>query len=232
MGDVHQPLHDENVDLGGNDIKVTFGGTATNLHHIWDTNMPEKFVGGGTLESAQSWAGTLTTNIQSGGSYASQAADWLTGIQLADAVSTSMIWATDANAYVCSDVLTMGITALQGAELDGDYYTAAMPIIELQIAKGPSHLLICPVLQQLIFLSSRLSSRCLAESHRDWISGAIKGSGWADVDAKQLRCEAGRAGVQAEKRGERETAVCFTCSSIGCMCLSGFRSLAGLCRRL
>ena len=34
IGDIHQPLHDEKLDVGGNDIDVTFDGTSTNLHHI------------------------------------------------------------------------------------------------------------------------------------------------------------------------------------------------------
>lgn len=37
LGDVTQPLHDEAHEVGGNDIAVTFDGTKTNLHHIWDT---------------------------------------------------------------------------------------------------------------------------------------------------------------------------------------------------
>jgi len=40
VGDVHQPLHVSYLyDLGGNDVKVEFFGTQTNLHHVWDTNM-------------------------------------------------------------------------------------------------------------------------------------------------------------------------------------------------
>jgi len=40
VGDVHQPLHVSYAyDLGGNDVKVEFFGTQTNLHHVWDTNM-------------------------------------------------------------------------------------------------------------------------------------------------------------------------------------------------
>ena len=34
IGDIHQPLHDENLDIGGNDIDVTFDGTSTNLHAV------------------------------------------------------------------------------------------------------------------------------------------------------------------------------------------------------
>ena len=122
--------------MGGNDIDVLFGGTKTNLHHIWDTNMPEKFIGGYSLDVAQGWAQTLTTAIQPGGTYASQAAGWVSGIDVGDAVATSMGWASDANAFVCSTVLVDGITALQGAELDGAYYEAAMPVVQLQFAKG------------------------------------------------------------------------------------------------
>jgi hypothetical protein len=34
VGDIHQPLHDENLEIGGNNINVTFDGTARNLHSI------------------------------------------------------------------------------------------------------------------------------------------------------------------------------------------------------
>jgi hypothetical protein len=40
VGDVHQPLHvGYGYDIGGNDVKVTFYGEATNLHKVWDDNM-------------------------------------------------------------------------------------------------------------------------------------------------------------------------------------------------
>jgi hypothetical protein len=42
MGDFHMPLHvGYGVDKGGNTIKVTFNGKATNLHHIWDSDIIE-----------------------------------------------------------------------------------------------------------------------------------------------------------------------------------------------
>ncbi|TVY20002.1 Nuclease S1 [Lachnellula arida] len=135
VGDIHQPLHDENLDLGGNEIDVTFGGTSTNLHHIWDTNMPEKYVGGYGLSDAKSWAATLTKSIKTG-SYESEAASWLDGIELSDAVTTAMSWANEANAYVCSTVMPDGISAVEDTDLSGTYYTKAMPVIELQIARA------------------------------------------------------------------------------------------------
>ncbi|KAN0096595.1 S1/P1 nuclease [Hyaloscypha variabilis] len=135
IGDIHQPLHDENLDVGGNDIDVTFNGVSTNLHHIWDTNMPELYAGGSTLAVAKKWATTLTTAIKTG-TYSSDAADWLTGIDITDPVSSAMIWAQDSNAFVCSTVMPNGVSAVENVDLAGAYYTAAMPIIEEQIAKA------------------------------------------------------------------------------------------------
>ncbi|OCK98191.1 S1/P1 nuclease [Cenococcum geophilum 1.58] len=114
VGDIHQPLHDEALDVGGNTIDVTFDGTSTNLHHIWDTNMPEKLVGGYTLTYASSWASNLTTQIKTG-AYKSQKDSWLSGIDLSD---------------------PGGVNAVSGKELDGSYYSTAIPVIELQIAKA------------------------------------------------------------------------------------------------
>jgi len=42
-------------------------------------------------------------------------------------------WAQDANAFNCQYVLKADET---NQELDGAYYTGAVPIIELQLAKG------------------------------------------------------------------------------------------------
>ena len=40
VGDIHQPLHVGNgTDRGGNDVKVQWSGTDTNLHSVWDSRM-------------------------------------------------------------------------------------------------------------------------------------------------------------------------------------------------
>ena len=42
LGDLHQPLHDEdNSDKGGNERHVVFGGKTDNLHWVWDTGLLE-----------------------------------------------------------------------------------------------------------------------------------------------------------------------------------------------
>ncbi|MDL5049239.1 S1/P1 nuclease [Oscillatoria amoena NRMC-F 0135] len=39
VGDIHQPLHVGRPDRGGNDIKVTWFRSDTNLHSVWDDGM-------------------------------------------------------------------------------------------------------------------------------------------------------------------------------------------------
>lgn len=114
---------------------MTFDGKPTNLHAVWDTNIPEKLVGGYSLADAQRWATTLSQAILTG-TYKNQAALWLQGINLSDPVSSTMNWAQEANTYVCSTVMPDGPAALNGKELDGDYYTTAVPVVQLQIARA------------------------------------------------------------------------------------------------
>ena len=97
--------------------------------------MPEKLVGGYSLADAQRWASSLSDSITNG-EYQSQAASWLNGIDINDPVSSAMIWASEANVYVCSTVMPNGGDALEDQELGGDYYTTAIPVIQLQIARA------------------------------------------------------------------------------------------------
>ena len=47
VGDMHQPLHAaDNNDRGGNSSHVMVQGHASNLHHVWDTEVLENAVGG------------------------------------------------------------------------------------------------------------------------------------------------------------------------------------------
>jgi hypothetical protein len=97
--------------------------------------MPEKLIGGYSLTDAQNWAANLTNSIKTG-MYEKEAAGWLKGLKLADPVGSSMIWAEEANKYVCSTVMPEGKTGVTDKELSGAYYESAIPIIELQIARA------------------------------------------------------------------------------------------------
>ncbi|OAA48053.1 Phospholipase C/P1 nuclease, core [Beauveria brongniartii RCEF 3172] len=135
LGDVTQPLHDEAYEVGGNNIKVTFDGYSDNLHADWDTYIPQKKVGGSKLTDAQSWAGALVAEIESG-ALKSQAAGWISGDNVADPITSATRWASDANTYVCSVVMPGGASALQQGDLYPDYYNSVIGTVELQIAKG------------------------------------------------------------------------------------------------
>ncbi|KAI0007404.1 S1/P1 nuclease [Xylariaceae sp. FL0662B] len=138
VGDIHQPLHAENVALGGNGIHVRWESTELNLHHVWDSSIAEKMLGGihrKPYPAAFEWAGNLTDEIRSG-KYATASRAWTAGMDLDDPITTSMLWANESNAVVCTHVLPEGAAAIVGQELAGDYYEKAAPVIELQVAKA------------------------------------------------------------------------------------------------
>lgn len=133
LGDITQPLHDEAEEVGGNDIPVTWDGTTTNLHACWDTQMVEKLAGGGnSTATLDSFSSSLIADIDNG-KYASQKADWISCSDISTASDCALEWAQDANKLNCQYVLKVNES---GVELDGTYYTGAVPYIELQISKG------------------------------------------------------------------------------------------------
>ena len=135
IGDITQPLHDEAFEIGGNDVNVTFDGEDTNLHSVWDTEMPEELIGGYDLSDAKNWADNLTEEINSG-MYKNVTSSWISDLDINDAQGTAMSWARDANKYVCSVVMPDGADALQDGDLYPDYYDGAIDTVELQIAKA------------------------------------------------------------------------------------------------
>lgn len=135
VGDIHQPLHVENLEVGGNLINVTFNGARTNLHAAWDTAIPQKLAGNFSLPTAEAWARNLTSEIKRG-VYKKESRTWAKGIKPRKPVDTAMLWATDANAFVCSTVVPSGPEAVRNQEISGAYYDAAIPVVTKQIAKA------------------------------------------------------------------------------------------------
>ncbi len=128
-------MHTEHLGYGGNSIKVTFDGLLTNLHRTWDNSIPEKLIGSYKLVDAFAWGNQLTETIKTG-IYQPLTESWLTGMDLSDPVTSSLIWAEESNALICSTVLKGGVEAVEAQELGGAYYEAAVPVLELQIAKA------------------------------------------------------------------------------------------------
>lgn len=133
FGDVHQPLHTEAEDRGGNDYAVVFDGRATNLHSVWDTLIPNKLAASRNESSSTSnsddemlaaweWARTLYDEDQS-----------LDDECVTDPAECGLEWATEANAYVCAYVFAKDV---HGQDLAGDYYDGAVPIVDELVAKA------------------------------------------------------------------------------------------------
>ncbi|KAK3317753.1 S1/P1 nuclease [Cercophora scortea] len=135
LGDIHQPLHDENYGAGGNNITVFVDGVKWNLHAAWDTAFLTKITGGTNLATAKIFSKGLLARIQAGGAYAAASKKWFRS-SLKDPKAAAMAWATETNDYVCSSVLPEGPQQIEGKELNGTYYQAAAPVVELQIAKA------------------------------------------------------------------------------------------------
>jgi len=132
IGDLHQPLHDEAINIGGNTINVTFGSETTNLHHVWDTEIVETLANGA---DAKTFAKNLTSSIEAG-DHGWDSSSWLAGTSLNDTKGTAMIWASEANRYVCSDVLKGGVGAVEDGDLSGSYYKAHREVARIQLARA------------------------------------------------------------------------------------------------
>ena len=156
IGDLHQPLHNEDVALGGNRIYVQWDGRKYNLHHVWDSSIAEKWIGGlrgKPYPLARKWANELAVEIADG-KFAEEKKVWLKDLKFEDPISTALAWSRECNAYVCThgkfgevsnrrasdininSVLPEGPKAIAGEELGGDYFEAAGPIIEKQVARA------------------------------------------------------------------------------------------------
>ncbi|KJZ79377.1 hypothetical protein HIM_01528 [Hirsutella minnesotensis 3608] len=138
VGDLHQPMHNENVAKGGNGIYVLWDDKEFNLHHVWDSSIAEKWVGGlrgGPYEAAERWANELAVEITDG-KYADDKDDWLKDLDFDNAIDTAMAWSREANAFVCSHVFPDGVDAIDGRELGGKYFERAGPVIEKQVARA------------------------------------------------------------------------------------------------
>jgi hypothetical protein len=122
VGDLHQPLHcSNNNDRGGNETMVNFFGRTTKLHALWDTHLPEKYLCDQGL-TAETAAARLEDR------FSTAAAQLATG--------TTTDWAAESLYHARTTVysfLSSGRTS-GTIELDPEYYDAAVPVLERQLA--------------------------------------------------------------------------------------------------
>ena len=104
VGDLHQPLHNEDVALGGNRIYVRWDGREYNLHHVWDSSIAEKWIGGlhgKPFPLAEKWANELALAITDG-KFTDEKESWLEDLEFKNPTSTAMAWSRECNALVCT----------------------------------------------------------------------------------------------------------------------------------
>lgn len=144
LGDVHQPLHvGFRGDLGGNSIKVTFFGTSTNLHSVWDTSIISRTIQqdyGGSQDKYQS---ELLRRVSPGGEWYSQATQWAQcnagSITCTTPMAEESVEAACRSSYQCvssgnKPCPSQKVTS--GASLTNTYYQQAAPVVDLRVAQG------------------------------------------------------------------------------------------------
>ena len=105
------------------------------MHAAWDTSIPEKLNGGEAESEAVDWSKNLTQAINDG-IFKDEKASRLSGMTLNDTTTSSLLWARDANAQVCTTVIPDGVQAVEDVDLGEAYFESAIDTVELQIARG------------------------------------------------------------------------------------------------
>ncbi|RMZ77526.1 hypothetical protein DV737_g4314, partial [Chaetothyriales sp. CBS 132003] len=147
VGDVHQPLHTEGLERGGNDIGVRFDGRAANLHAVWDTLVVHKWrrreewfdrdrAVESEEEAAFAWALDLFKSDAEGADLSGECVFGDDGNGDGDVVDCVMQWAQQANRWVCDYVLRDGVDAVQAVDLGQEYYEGAKEIVDVQIRRA------------------------------------------------------------------------------------------------
>ncbi|KIK71464.1 hypothetical protein GYMLUDRAFT_186248 [Collybiopsis luxurians FD-317 M1] len=155
FGDIGQPLHNEGIAKGGNGIPVKCAGNQTNLHKTWDEGIINKMLEEKYNSSVGLWVDALTERIKTG-DFQGSAGSWITcepnqslrrdvtfQVQvgehsqvsfLENGIDCPLIWAKESNAFDCSFVWTYSLYDDLCSDAN-DYFSGAVPIIDLQIAK-------------------------------------------------------------------------------------------------
>jgi len=138
IGDIHQPLHcGFHSDIGGNAIKGTFYGAATNLHSVWDDGIIWHRLNTTFNGDEGQWITFLNQQIKT--YYAPEVQNWLQCNQTTTDFACSEQWGQESVTLACqyAYVQADGVTHIaNGFALSDDYYQHNLPIVEMQIVKA------------------------------------------------------------------------------------------------
>ena len=126
VGDVHQPLHcGYGSDRGGNSINVSYMGTQTELHAVWDTQMIYTYLdsqgNGDWYDLYQYLSNDLAQHPNRESGFA--------------AVRNPVTWANESISYVpnCYNWNPTSLTRQGEPQLGQDYYNHNFPIVTLRL---------------------------------------------------------------------------------------------------
>lgn len=137
IGDIHQPLHTENLDRGGNEINVHFDGRKENLHGIWDSDILHKYRGlPQSLPKPREKiaAAQFATELFQAQKMGTLVADTKCNLgpdcsDIGAAQKCALHWATEANCRICTHVLQPSVDRLEENDLGDEYFDAVVPVV-------------------------------------------------------------------------------------------------------
>jgi len=120
VGDVHQPLHvGYGYDEGGNKVEVDFYDERSNLHHVWDDLIIERW--NSDFDSATQELEVMIQNNP-------------TQVQTYLSVMNPILWANESFGYVLSTVYNFNPSKNGDLPQLGDaYYNTNLPIVKQRL---------------------------------------------------------------------------------------------------
>jgi len=142
IGGVHQPLHTEMLDRGGNETHVCFDSHYSkkdNLHGIWDKGILHKHrglkanVGGDKIlkAAATKWAGELFSSNSAKGMHSADECS-----EIGTAQKCALKWATESNSRICKYVLQPSVDWEEQNDLGGECFDGAVSAVDDLIGKA------------------------------------------------------------------------------------------------
>jgi hypothetical protein len=125
IGDMHQPLHAaDNGDRGGNEDHVQVAGHASNLHHVWDTEILENAVGTSEVDAEAALRPIIAANASHWSS-----GDVDTWLAESHRLAMSYVYAKLTQPPAC------GLPA-PAQEISRVYLEWAAPLVRVQLARA------------------------------------------------------------------------------------------------
>ncbi|ORY50499.1 phospholipase C/P1 nuclease [Rhizoclosmatium globosum] len=129
LGDISQPLHNCNRDVGGNSDKIVFNGAQTNFHSIHDSEIPQAYA----VEKGFSTTDAVSVANYLDGIYGKNKNAYTTSTFID--LKTAM--ANDANSLDCNKNAFWSLYDKDpSADFGGAYYTATKDLLMEQVAKA------------------------------------------------------------------------------------------------